>query len=271
MPFPDSADGPVMGVFNPISLASVSSRAGRISRAQAQYNQTLERLATGKQINRASDDPSGLVALQGSLKPQAARLEKSIAGLERQNLYLNARDGALSVVADLTIQLDSLVTSAANTGGLSDEELDALQIEANSIVQTIDELSRTSTFQDQQILSGFSAAELGLAGAVDLRSGDLEAVQEATSAAADRVTRDRAVIGTQVLANESEMAAKQEELINLTGEISRLEDADYAKEVATLVRQEILLEANIRVELIMREQSQAVLTLLDNASINRNS
>jgi len=251
-----------MPIFNPISSASIFGNSGRIARAQQAYNATLERISTGKRINRASDDPSGLVAVQNSLKPSAVTLEKAITGLERSNLYLGARDGALSAIGDLAIELDALVTSAANTGGLSDEELDAYQIQADSIVQVIDFLSQTSTYQDQQLLGNYSAADLGLSGNVDLRSEDLEAVQEATSAAASKISRDRGIIGNQINANESEISAKREEFENITGEISRIEDADYAKETAQLVREEILLQANIQVELIARDQASTVLDLL---------
>src|SRR5688572_10251876 len=60
----------------------------RAQRAYASYtrqlNSTLERLATGKQINRAADDPSGLQAVS-QMKARLADLNKRIESLEQSD------------------------------------------------------------------------------------------------------------------------------------------------------------------------------------------
>ena len=53
-----------------------------LARAQADAADSLERLATGKRINRASDDPSGLVAAE-QLRVDRTTLDRTIRGFER--------------------------------------------------------------------------------------------------------------------------------------------------------------------------------------------
>lgn len=54
---------------------------------------TMERLATGKRLNRASDDPAGMSAATG-LSARRATLEEVIKSAERNHFLLSAADGA---------------------------------------------------------------------------------------------------------------------------------------------------------------------------------
>ena len=85
-----------------------------LERAQAGVGDSLEKLATGKRINRASDDPSGLVAAE-TLKVDRTKLDRTIRGFERESSFLGAKDGALSALGDLVLELEGIVVSAANT------------------------------------------------------------------------------------------------------------------------------------------------------------
>jgi len=114
---------------------------------------TLERLATGKRINRASDDPAGTVLLSTTAARQQA-VEAQINRLEYTQLLNDTSSDAYSQVADSLIQLQGVLTQAANTGGLSDGEREALQIEADGILDGIDFLAQSTTFNGVRILNG---------------------------------------------------------------------------------------------------------------------
>ena len=68
--------------------------------AQEREGVALERLATGKRINRGKDDPSGMVAAE-YLKVDLATLTSKLKGMERTSAFLGSKDGALSAVGDL--------------------------------------------------------------------------------------------------------------------------------------------------------------------------
>ena len=121
---------------------------------------SLERLATGRRINRAGDDPAGLVAAD-NLAARNAELTKTIEQAERAKFVVGAAEGGLSVVQDLLVELDSIVLLAANTSGRSEAERDALQLEANSIVQAIDFVIGATVFDGERILADGVSLQVG--------------------------------------------------------------------------------------------------------------
>ena len=118
-------------------------------------NRTMERLVTGKRINRTSDDPSGAIAVS-AFKQDQRKLTADIAGKEREMKRLGAYEGAGSVVSEMLTDLQAMVTGAANAGGLSKEEREAMAMEAGSIIKTIDYLAMIPRLP-QQIRSPYTA------------------------------------------------------------------------------------------------------------------
>lgn len=241
-----------------------------LARAQADAADSLERLATGKRINRASDDPSGLVAAE-QLRVDRTTLDRTIRGFERESSFLGAKDGALSALGDLLIDLEGIVVSAANTGGLSDAERDALAADADGILAAIDHVATISIFNDQKLLTGYRTTDLGdggdrLADLRDaLRSGEFEKAQSIVGGARDEVVGERGRIGGRLKGLEAERNAAMEAFENVSGALSLIEDTDVAQEVSSLVRAQILEEASVKVMLIQRDQAEASLRLLEGA------
>ena len=134
-----------------------------LQRHQVSVNKSLERLATGKQINRASDDPAGLMRAD-SLMFDIRKIEKNLEAGEMAFSFVGAADGALSVVADMLLQLKGLVVSAANRGAMSGGEREALQIEADAILDGISLLTNTTVFRGQRLLAEGFAFRVGSAG-----------------------------------------------------------------------------------------------------------
>jgi len=256
---------------------------------QGNIARSLERLSTGKRINHASDDPAGTIAV-AHLNTDAIVLQKKIDGLEQKNHYLAARDGAETALGDLLIDLNGLTVRAANRGALADGELDAMQIEADSILEGIDFIMQTSQYKGQQLFMGAGAGSLGgvtgpagsedddapgkhytladlrKGGALDLLSGDLELAQKVTEAAVSGNAHSRATIGTAMKSNESEIRQHMIELEGVTGEQSRIEDTDYAAEISELVRNQVLGQAQLAMMSVGRQSAQTVLNLLGSVS-----
>lgn len=122
----------VTGVHCPLGLPLLRS----LSAATESVNRSFERLATGGRINRASDDPSGLVASE-NLGAQSTTIRAENRRRERESIVLGAQEGALSAVSDMLIDLDAIVVQAANRGAVSSDEREALQVQANAIVDAL--------------------------------------------------------------------------------------------------------------------------------------
>jgi flagellin len=114
---------------------------------------SLERLSTGLRINRGKDDPAGLIASQ-NLRAEKAALGAAIKNAERADQVVNIAEGGLNEVSGLLTELQGLLTTTANDAGLSTEEKAANQLQIDSILQTIDRVAASTSFQGKKLLNG---------------------------------------------------------------------------------------------------------------------
>jgi flagellin len=114
---------------------------------------SLERLSTGLKINSGKDDPAGLIASQ-NLDSELKSINAAVDNANRADQVVNIAEGGLQEVSGLLTDLQGLVTSSANTAGLSDSEKSANQLQIDSILQTIDRVSSATSFQGTKLLNG---------------------------------------------------------------------------------------------------------------------
>lgn len=129
------------------------SALNRIRELGAAIAQNSERLTTLKRINSAKDDPAGLVRAS-LLQQELAAAEAASAGITRANALLSTADEAAS---EILTQLQSARTLALEAAGgtLSSAEVAANQVELDTILESIDALSRTE-FGGRRLLDGSS-------------------------------------------------------------------------------------------------------------------
>jgi flagellin len=113
----------------------------------------LERLSTGLRINRGKDDPAGLIASE-ALRAQTKAIGAAIGNAERADTVVNIAEGGLQEVSNLLTELQGLLTASSNQAGVSGEELDANQLQIDSILQTIDRVAGSTSFQGTKLLNG---------------------------------------------------------------------------------------------------------------------
>ncbi|MGB1125823.1 MAG: flagellin [Phycisphaeraceae bacterium] len=116
-------------------------------------NTSLERLSTGLRINRGKDDPAGLIASE-NLRSEKASISAAIGNAERADQVVNIAEGGLQEINSLLIEVQSLVGQSANEAGLSDDEKKANQLQIDSILQTIDRIAASTSFQGTKLLNG---------------------------------------------------------------------------------------------------------------------
>lgn len=119
----------------------------------ASLGQSLARLSTGLRINRGKDDPAGLIASE-NLRSEKAGINAALKNSERADQVVNIAEGGLQEVSNLLTELQGLLTTSANTAGLSASEKEANQLQIDSILQTIDRVAGATSFQGTKLLNG---------------------------------------------------------------------------------------------------------------------
>lgn len=124
-----------------------------LGRNNGSLGSTLERLSTGLKINRGKDDPAGLIASE-SLRSQIKSTNAALSNADRADQVVNIAEGGLQEVSSLLTELQGLVTNSASSAGLSGDEKKANQLQVDSILQTIDRISGSTSFQGIKLLNG---------------------------------------------------------------------------------------------------------------------
>jgi flagellin len=238
-----------------------------LAKHQQALNQALTRLATGKMLNKASDDPAGMVAAT-EMESQLRSITKKIDGNTMEQHRLGSMEGAYSVVSDLVLELEGLVVASANEGGLSAAEREANQIKADSILKTLTHLADTTMFKGQKLMGHMTALGMGLntlatGGELNLIDGDMEKAQEAVRAASASMAVTRGAIGSQMNSLDSQNDQLRLEFENISAAKSDIVDTDFAAEVSRYVRADILKSAaEFMARFAMKHNSDTVLALL---------
>ena len=123
-----------------------------LSSIGAQLAISNARLSTGQRINKASDNPSGVVAV-ANFDQQLAQIEASTRNGERINSIIDTADGAMAQISSLLGSIQSNALSAAGSS-VTAEERGAYQAEIDSAIDAIDTLVNTTTFGDIRLLDG---------------------------------------------------------------------------------------------------------------------
>jgi flagellin len=124
-----------------------------LQRNNASLSKSMTRLATGLKINSGADDPAGMIASQ-NLRADKAGITQAIDNAGRASNVLGTAEGGLNEISSLLTEMQTLTTQTANTGGLSTEEVQANQLQVDSILSTINRISGSTKFEGMSLLNG---------------------------------------------------------------------------------------------------------------------
>ena len=124
-----------------------------LGRSNADLNQALTRLSTGLRINTGKDDPAGLIASE-NLRSDITAIGRAISNTSRANQVIATADSALGQVSGLLNDIRGLVVESANTGVLSQDQIDANQLQVDSSLEALNRIAQTTTFQGRKLLDG---------------------------------------------------------------------------------------------------------------------
>lgn len=119
----------------------------------ADLERSINRLSTGLRINSAADDPAGLIASE-SFRAQIVGIDQAVRNSQDAINYAKTAEGALDEVNRLLRDARALAVGAANTGTLSDAQVQANQSQLNSIVESISRIATSTQFGTKQLLDG---------------------------------------------------------------------------------------------------------------------
>ncbi|MCF6228960.1 MAG: hypothetical protein L3J82_09955, partial [Planctomycetes bacterium] len=143
-----------MGLRINSNINSMTALSNLRSNDVTQRN-SLERLSTGLRINRASDDPSGLV-ISEKLRAQITSLNQSLENTQNDINLINTAEAALSEISDVLIDMRSSVIFALNTGFATGEQINAEQDKINQSLVAIDRIAQSTRFASRGLLNGDS-------------------------------------------------------------------------------------------------------------------
>lgn len=222
------------------------------------------RLASGKRVNSAQDDPSGYV-ISKKMEGRVRALGAAADNVGDAQSVLSVAEGAYQTVADILVQIKEKQTRAAN-GAFGADEKTAIANEINKLMSEIDDINDqtkfngtvlfkktgassaySQTFQvgegsSDTLTVGFSAttgatALLGVA-AGSVTSANISALTADT--ALNTVNTEIGSIGGELNRLSTKEANLSTAITNTEAAKSRILDADIAKEQISAVKLQIL-------------------------------
>ena len=250
-------------------------------------DRTLERLSSGQQINRATDDAAGLVRSE-SLRTQVSSTIQATQNAQDGVSFLQTAEGALGQVQAMLQRMRTLAIDAANTSSTTGE---AQQIEVQELLDEIDAVGARSTFGGTKVFQDFTAAPLvfqigtgsaagdrleiaddlrtdvgvfagGVLSTLDL-AGDPDGAITALDTALSEASAMRGSLGAKTARLEHAIDNLLVARENLSASESRIRDADMALEMVTLTSAQILSQSATAMLGQANTTPQAVLELLN--------
>lgn len=110
---------------------------------------STEKLSSGYRINRAADDAAGL-SISEKMRRQIRGLSQGVENTQAGVSLCQVADGALAEVSDMLHRITELSVQSAN-GTNSPSDRQAIQDEIGEILQEIDRIGETTTFNEHKI------------------------------------------------------------------------------------------------------------------------
>jgi len=140
-----------MGFRINTNVAALNAHANGIANNRA-LNTSLERLSSGLRINKAADDASGM-AIADSLRAQASALGQAIRNANDGIAIIQTADKAMDEQIKILDTIKTKATQAAQDGQ-TEETRKALQQDIVKLLEELDNIAGTTSFNGQQLLSG---------------------------------------------------------------------------------------------------------------------
>ena len=246
---------------------NLNNTAGSLSTA-------LQRLSSGLRVNSSMDDAAGLAVAQ-KMESQIRGMTVAMRNASDGISFAQTADTALSTVSDQLQRMRELATQSLN-GTLSDTERSKIDVEYSALqaeasrIQGAAKINGQSVYQTFSFQVGADAADtisgtftsVGVTGTNVSTSGGASTALASIDAWLGSVASNRAAIGgvqSRLTFTISYLEGARE---NQSAAKSRIMDADFAAETASLTRAQILQQAGTAMVSQANQIPQNVLSLL---------
>ncbi|MGG3799038.1 flagellin [Metabacillus fastidiosus] len=234
---------------------SIAFSMNRYQRNEWKMEKTIEKLGTGLNIRRASDDPTGL-ALSETMRTQIRGLSQAQRNMQDGLSMLQAANEGLNNVNALLQRAGELAVLNAN-GTLTENDRQKSQVELDQLMESINDTATKLQFNTKQIL-GENTPLVLMVGPTPGELISLDLIDTSTTAlgldgtnlltadaASNLITKLNEAI-SQTTSNLTKMGAYYESIehhmqnallkeSNLTSSFSSMVDTDMAKEMMQFV------------------------------------
>jgi len=249
------------------------------------------RLATGKRINSAGEDPAGY-ALARSLESRKKGLSVALDNVSNAKNVLNVAEGGYQNIMDILQTCKEKATQAAD-GSLSTEQMSAIDSQVKALITEIDEIASGTTFNGYTLIGSsvdtltFHTGETktdtlsvtldnatsnaiggsGGSGGSDISNISLTTADSAAAAISTLSTAIDALSGSiqEVGQYKARLDTKESNLsvaiTNTEAVRSKIEDADFAKEQMEVMKLQILQQTALSSFVQSNASPQIVLSL----------
>ncbi len=145
-----------MVVQHNLTAMNSNRMLGLTTKTQAK---STEKLSSGYKINRAADDAAGL-SISEKMRRQMRGLTQASANAQDGISCVQTAEGALAEVEDMLQRINELAVKGEN-GTLTTQDRSYIGSEVSQLMQEINRVKQTTTFNEQSLLNGsFNAKNL---------------------------------------------------------------------------------------------------------------
>ncbi len=241
-------------------------------------NNAMRRMASGLRINQASDDAAGL-AIAERFNTLARQFQGEIRNLQSGYNLAQTAEGGLNEQQDAVQRLRELAVQSAN-GTLSDSDRQALNAEAQQLLEQIDQEAADTEYNDINLLETDQTIPLNAEGSLQvsltasttqtlgLDTLDLSTAEgaaaaiETADAALTQIGENRATLGAQMNRFESAIEQRETASVDAWEAESRIRDADVALLLIERTRGQVRSQTGISALIQSNVTPQAAMRLL---------
>lgn len=251
--------------------------------AQQKMFLAAQKIATGKNINSASDGAAAL-ALSQKLNSGTREANANISNSQMEKAMLQVADSDLSVISDNNSRIRDLAIQAAN-GVYGASERSAIQSEITQLQEENTRIAQSSSFNGKSLLNGSAAgtqvmaaqaspvtlqeslksanpADLGI-DSVDVSTPENAlALVDKIDQAQTTINQRRSELGSVSNALDSNITRNKITAENLTASNSTIADADIAQQMVNLIQGKIQMSAAVAMQAQANSMHKTVLNLL---------
>jgi len=276
-----------MGFRINTNVASLQAQTS-LNKVTKESQESFSKLSSGSRITKAADDAAGL-GISEKLKAEIRSTQQASRNANDGISMVQVAEGGLNETSNILVRMRELaIQSSSDTVG--DSERGMANLEYQQLKSEMERISQVTEFNGKKLLNGdadryefqvgtkgdefenriaFEAGQLN-SGIESLGVGSLEIASkdgaqgslEAVDTAIDRVSGQRAVLGSLQNRLVSTTNNLQTSVENMSAANSRIRDVDYAEETAKQARNQIISSAGTSVLAQANMSSQAALKLI---------